>query len=110
MSSSPEAEKIHRRIAAELENLSSEEVRDIIIQAVNNTNGGIVDKLDRDFPKLKAEDRLVFALKACDVPSQIIGLFLNVQVSGYYSRRTRLIKKIENSSSPDKKSFLDLLS
>ena len=109
-SSSPEAEKIHRRIAAELENLSSEEVRDIIIQAVNNTNGGIVDKLDRDFPKLKAEDRLVFALKACDVPSQIIGLFLNVQVSGYYSRRTRLIKKIENSSSPDKKSFLDLLS
>jgi tetratricopeptide (TPR) repeat protein len=108
-SSSPEAQKIQRRIAAELDALSSDEVRAMVIRAVNASNDGIVDRLDRDFPRLKPDDRLVFALRACRVPSQIISLFLNVQVSGYYSRRTRLIKRIEGSTSPHKEIYLRLL-
>lgn len=106
---SPEASAAQARIRKDLASLSSTEAREAIIKAVDETHDRIITALDHEFPRLKSEDRLVFALNACDVPSRVIALFLDVDVSGYYSRRKRLVKRIKNSSSPDRDILLSVL-
>ena len=106
---SPEASAAQSRVRNDLSSLSSPETLEVIIKAVDETRDRIITTLDREFPRLKSEDRLVFALNACDVPSRVIALFLDVDVSGYYSRRKRLVKRIKNSSSPDRDMLLSIL-
>ncbi|MDE6418094.1 MAG: hypothetical protein K2K49_02675 [Duncaniella sp.] len=106
---SPEASAAQSRVRNDLSSLSSPETREVIIKAVDETRDRIITTLDREFPRLKSEDRLVFALNACDVPSRVIALFLDVDVSGYYSRRKRLVKRIKNSSSPDRDILISIL-
>ncbi len=106
---SPEAAAAQARIRKDLASLSSPEARDVLIKAVDETRDRIITTLDREFPRLKSEDRLVFALNACDVPSRVIALFLDVDVSGYYSRRKRLVRRIKDSSSPSRDLLLATL-
>lgn len=97
---------VRHTINREIAMLSGHDMWDTIIDAVNNAKGSVIDRLDRVLPGLKTEDRMVYALNVCGVSSRLASVFLGVTVKGYYSRRSRLLKRIKDAPGSDDKIYV----
>lgn len=67
---------------------------------INESYGGILEKIKLDFPNLKREDYLLFIYSCLGFSNLSIALFLNEEkVTAVYNRRKRLKKRMKESGS-----------
>lgn len=77
-----------------------------IERALNKYMDGIMIKLRSQCSSLKEEDFRLLALIFAGFNSKSICLIFSIKINSFYSKRRRLIDKIEAGNAPDKKMFI----
>lgn len=82
----------------------------ILLNAINECRNRMVDRLDRIMPDLIIEDRLLIAFNAFGVTARAAAKLIGLSEKGYYARRARLFKRIEDTpESDDRNRIIELL-
>ena len=76
---------------------------------VDMAHDGIMQKLRRDFPKMKESDVRLLCYIFGGFSPQVISLFMEENVANVYARKSRLKSRIKASEAPDRELFLTLL-
>lgn len=77
-----------------------------IERALNKYMDCIMIKLRSQCPYFKEEDFRLLALIFAGFSSKSICLIFSIKINSFYSRKRRLIEKIEAGDAPDKKIFI----
>ncbi|MCM1164353.1 MAG: hypothetical protein NC339_08925 [Muribaculaceae bacterium] len=101
--------KLFKDIVKEFKYLSSTRSKSKIIDAVDKVSNGKISLFQSHFPNAHPGDSILLALRYLDLKPEIICIFLDVELSGYYSRRFRLIKKLEASEVSEIKKLSKML-
>ena len=78
-------------------------------QIVDMAHDGAMQKLRRDFPRMKAADLRLLCYIFGGFSPQVISLFMRDSVANVYARKSRLKSRIKSSDAPDKELFISLL-
>ena len=76
---------------------------------VDMAHDGIMQKLRRNFPKMKESDVRLLCYIFGGFSPQVISLFMEENVANVYARKSRLKSRIKASDAPDRELFLALL-
>lgn len=77
-----------------------------IEKAVDTYFNGIITLLREQCPFLSEEDITLMTLTYAGFSSRAVCLFMDIKYKLYYLKKTRIIKRIENSDAPDKETFI----
>ncbi len=100
---------ILRNIEKELINLRNPKQLDEIEAAVNKYINNIVENLRADFPLLKNEDIRFLMLIYAGFSVRAVCMICDIKYKYYYLKKSRLVKKISESDSPRKDTYLSKL-
>lgn len=78
-------------------------------QIVDMAHDEVMQKLRRNFPKMKEADIRLLCYIFGGFSPQVISLFMEESVANIYARKSRLKSRIKNSEAPDRELFLTLL-
>lgn len=78
-------------------------------QIVDMAHDEVMQKLRRDFPKMKEADVRLLCYIFGGFSPQVISLFMEESVANIYARKSRLKSRIKSSDAPDRELFLTLL-
>ncbi|MDE6316809.1 MAG: hypothetical protein K2L73_00220 [Muribaculaceae bacterium] len=101
---------ILNNIEEELKKLQSKKNLKQLEDALNNYFGGIMTLLRTECTFLKEEDYTFLSLIFAGFSVRAVCLFTNIKYKHYYLKKSRLTKKIMESSAPHKDTFLNRLS
>lgn len=82
---------------------------DELIDIVDVCTNGNISKLKEQCPELKKEDIILFALICAGISSKSISLLMDLKHKSFYSRKDRLIAKIEKINPKDSDLFTNML-
>lgn len=97
------------KVDKEIERICSKRHMEEIEALVNKSMDGIVDKLRAQCPELKPDDVLFATLVYAGLAPRAVCLCTNIKLKYYYTKRTRLMERINNSSAHDKEWFVSKL-
>lgn len=97
-------DKLGSLFEQELREMQSENFRQKLCDFIDSQNIHILSKLSNDLPRAKTEDIYLFALVISGFSPKAISIILDIQLSNYYNRLSRLKSKIE-ALAPDKSSL-----
>lgn len=100
---------IINKVDKEMERICSKKHMEEIEQLVNKSLNGIVDKLRAQCPELKQEDVLFATLVYAGLAPRAVCLCTNIKLKYYYTKRMRLVERINKSSASDKELFISKL-
>lgn len=109
-SSQKTREMIVKELESQIQELSSQEMRDEIEEKVNECFDGIVKRLRDQCTFLSEKDIHFITLVFSGLSPKTVSLLTNNDVKYFYTRRTRLIARIEKSEAADKSEFIHHLS
>ncbi len=78
-------------------------------QIVDMAHDEVMQKLRRNYPKMKEADIRLLCYIFGGFSPQVISLFMEESVANVYARKSRLKMRIKNSDAPDRELFLELL-
>lgn len=78
-------------------------------QIVDTAHDEVMQKLRRDFPRMKEADVRLLCYIFGGFSPQVISLFMEESVANIYARKSRLKSRIKSSDAPDRELFLALL-
>ena len=78
-------------------------------QIVDMAHDDVMQKLRREFPKMKEADIRLLCYIFGGFSPQVISLFMDDTVANVYARKSRLKSRIKASDAPDKEFFIALL-
>lgn len=78
-------------------------------QIVDMAHDEVMQKLRRNYPKMKEADIRLLCYIFGGFSPQVISLFMEESVANVYARKSRLKMRIKNSEAPDRELFLSLL-
>lgn len=78
-------------------------------QIVDMAHDEVMQKLRRDFPKMKEADVRLLCYIFGGFSPQVISLFMEESVANVYARKSRIKSRIKSSEAPDRELFLSLL-
>lgn len=106
-------EKFNKRILSELyeeiEKLGDRNNLKEIEDSVNRYLDNIIVKLKEECPFLKPEDITFMTLLFAGFTSRTVCMIMNMARKTFYSKRSRIEKRILDSDAPDKELFIDLM-
>lgn len=76
---------------------------------INNCENNIIKRFSDQFPDIKEIDLKIMIYSIVGFRAKAICTFLDISQSNLYTRRSRLIKKIEQSDAKDKEEFLQFI-
>lgn len=76
---------------------------------VDMVHDNAIQRLRRDFPKMKETDTRLLCYLFSGFSPQVISLFMHDSVANVYARKSRLKTRIRNSEAPDREFFVALL-
>lgn len=97
---------ILNNIDKEFKRLRSRKHQREIEKAVDTYFNGIITLLREQCPFLSEEDITLMTLTYAGFSSRAVCLFMDIKYKLYYLKKTRIIKRIENSDAPDKERFI----
>lgn len=100
---------IINKVDREMERICSKKHMEEIEQLVNGSLNGIVDKLRAQCPELKQEDVLFATLVYAGLAPRAVCLCTNIKLKYFYTKRMRLVERINKSSASDKELFISKL-
>ena len=100
---------IINKVDREMERICSRKHMEEIEQLVNGSLNGIVDKLRAQCPELKQEDVLFATLVYAGLAPRAVCLCTGIKLKYYYTKRMRLVERINKSSASDKELFISKL-
>lgn len=80
-----------------------------LIDVLNKSHSGIIQKLRSQLPNLSESDLEFIILIYCGIKPKTVCVLLNISASYFYTRRKRIIARIEKSDAKDKQLFIDML-
>lgn len=89
--------------------MQSEKFREKLRKSIDSQSNGILSNLALDLPKIKDDDLSLFALVFAGFSAKAISIILNIQLSNYYNRLSRLKTKIESLQAEKASYYLDIL-
>lgn len=95
-----------KQIKREFQNLKTQDKIDSIVDAVNLYMCGIIDCIKEECPFIKKEDIPLIALCISGFPSKAICLILEMKLATFYSKKSRIISRINNSNACHKSVFI----
>ena len=101
--------KLGQLLETELEEMQSEKFREKLRKSIDSQSNGILSNLALDLPKIKDDDLSLFALVFAGFSAKAISIILNIQLSNYYNRLSRLKTKIESLQAEKASYYLDIL-
>lgn len=101
-----ESERTLHKIGKEIQKLQSDESFKEIEDMINKSNDDILNRLLQQCPFVKRKDIPFISLVYAKLSPKTICFLLDIQIKAFYSKRSRLIEKISQSSVPDKEFFL----
>ena len=78
-------------------------------QIVDMAHDDVMQKLRRNYPKMKESDIRLLCYIFGGFSPQVISLFMEESVANIYARKSRLKSRIKMSEAPDREQFLALL-
>ncbi len=100
---------IINKVDREMERICSRKHMEEIERLVNGSLNGIVDKLRAQCPELKQEDVLFATLVYAGLAPRAVCLCTNIKLKYFYTKRMRLVERINKSSASDKELFISKL-
>lgn len=100
---------IINKVDEEMERICSKKHMEEIEIMVNQSLNGIVDKLREQCPDLKSEDVLFATLIYAGLAPRAVCLCTGIKLKYFYTKRMRLVERINNSSATDKDLFISRL-
>lgn len=100
---------IINKVDEEMERICSKKHMEEIETMVNQSLNGIVDKLRTQCPDLKSEDVLFATLIYAGLAPRAVCLCTGIKLKYFYTKRMRLVERINNSSATDKELFISKL-
>ena len=101
--------RVVRNIEKELDKIISPQSLAETIDAVDTHMGGIITRLREQCPFLKEADINFLGLIYAGFSVRAVCMFTNIEYRHFYVKKSRLIKRIQNSDAPDKELFISLL-
>ena len=98
-----------KKIELQILHARRKESIDDIRNCIDRFNNNIIGDMIKSFPYLKEEDIDMITLIFAGFSSKSICFFLDMKLKTFYTRKTRLIEKIQNSDSCDKDRFIQKL-
>lgn len=77
-----------------------------VVDAYSN---GIISKIKYQCPKLSDDDIIVFTFICAGMSPKSISLLMGLKIKGFYTKRDRLIQKIEKINPEDKDLFISMI-
>lgn len=93
----------------ELKKIVSKKGLTEIVEAVDTYMGKLVSNLRNQCPFLKEDDVNILALLYAGFSVRAVCMFTNIKYAHFYVKKSRLIKRIQNSDAPDKSLFIEKL-
>lgn len=93
-------------IEKEIKRLSDKRSLDEIEKALNKYMDCIMIKLRSQYPGLKEEEFRLLSLVFAGFSSKAICLIFSLKMNSFYSKKRRIVEKIEALDAPDKKLFI----
>lgn len=96
-------------IRSELAKVRSKKyIRDIEM-SVNKYMDNLIKRLRSQFPLMKEEDIVFLTLLAANFSPKAVCLFIDISIHNFYTKKNRLIKKIQDSDAKDRDFFITKL-
>ena len=87
---------------------SKKNIRDIEM-SVNKYMDNLIKRLRSQFPLMKEEDIVFLTLLAANFSPKAVCLFIDISIHNFYTKKNRLIKKIQDSDAKDRDFFITKL-
>ena len=100
---------IVNEVEKELDRLRTPQKLNQIEQSVDQCRGGLISALRRQCPFLKNDDIIFLTLIYAGFSPRAVCLFTGIKLKYFYTKRSRLIARIEASSAPDRALFIEKL-
>lgn len=97
------------KVDKEMERICSRKHMEEIETLVNNSMNGIVTKLRTQCPELKQEDVLFATLVYAGLAPRAVCLCTGIKLKYYYTKRMRLVERINRTDAPNKELFISKL-
>lgn len=107
--SDAEKKRVLRNIEKELNKIISPQSLTEIIDDVDTHMGGMITRLRGQCPFLKDTDINFLGLIYAGFSVRAVCMFTDMEYRHFYVKKSRLIKRIQNSDAPDKDTFISLL-
>lgn len=102
-----ERKRVVRNIEKELKKIISQQGVAETVEAVDTHMGGLVSKLRQQCPFLKEDDINFLGLIFAGFSVRAVCMFTGLEYQHFYVKKSRLLKRIQNSDAPDKDLFIE---
>lgn len=101
--------QLYDRLQTEISKLKEAGYLSRIVSSVNRYMGGVVDKLRNSGLRFKEDDFVFISMLIAGMSPRMVSMLLDMKVKNYYNRRSRFIRKISESSFPDREFVLSCI-
>ena len=101
--------RISKQIKSEIQKFSNRKNIEKIEKTINEYTDNLLMKLRQQCNWIKEEDMSLIIYLYAGFPSKAICFLLDLNLSNYYSRKRRLIEKIQKGDAEDKQLFIDYM-
>ena len=107
--SDSERKRVVRNIEKELKKVVSPQGVAETVRAVDTHMGGIVSRLMEQCPFLKENDINFLGLIYAGFSVRAVCMFTGMEYQHFYVKKSRLMKRIQNSDAPDRELFVECM-
>ncbi len=100
---------IYAKVDDIFKRIFSEEGMKVLIDMLNKTHSGIMERLRSQLPNLQQSDFEFIILVYSGIRPKTACVLLNISASYFYTKRKRIIGRIAKSDAPDKELFIRML-
>lgn len=99
--------RVLRNIEKELKKVVSPQGVADTVEAVDRHMGGLITRLREECPFLKEEDVNFLGLIFAGFSVRAVCMFTGMEYQHFYVKKSRLMKRIQNSDAPDRELFVE---
>lgn len=99
--------RVLRNIEKELKKVASPQGVDETVEAVDRHMDGLITRLREECPFLKEDDINFLGLIYAGFSVRAVCMFTGMEYQHFYVKKSRLMKRIQNSDAPDRELFIE---
>lgn len=107
--SDTDKQRLFLEVKRQVDKLRADDFIEELLVLINNCENNIISRISEQLPDIKDIDIKILVYSIVGFRAKAICTFLDISQSNLYTRRSRLIKKIEQSDAKDKKEFLQFI-
>lgn len=100
---------VMQQILMDVENNKTIDKINELTAVVDACSNGIISKIKEQCPKLSDDDIILFTFISAGMSPKSVSLLMGLKIKGFYTKRDRLIQKIEKINPQDKDLFISMI-